>query len=184
VTVTASRSPSRRIALLVLGAAVTLSVVALAAGAGRVGRVGAVAERSAADHLPDTLAFVVEYAGVGAEGVDLVWRGHAEGATAGQATIRVEYAGGGEDRAMPVWPVNVWLFFSADDYRSSFAAELSGSMNWRSGELRVSGLVSDGVRLNMPLEQRLLLHRPGLAGTVTVVFLPRVALSGGLAAGF
>jgi hypothetical protein len=182
--VTVRRSPSRRIALLVLGAGVTLSVVALAAGAGRAAPAATGRGAPAPDRLPDTLAFEVEYAGVGAEGVDLVWRGHAEGAMPGQATIRVEYAGGSEDHAMPVWPVNVWLFFSADDYRSSFAADMSGSMNWRSGELRVSGLVSDGIRMNMPLEQRLLLHRPGLAGAVTVVFLPRVALSDGLAAGF
>jgi hypothetical protein len=98
-------------------------------------------------------------------------------------TIRLEYAGGTEDRAMPVWPVNVWLFYAADDYRHAFAAELSGSLSWRTGELRVSGLVSDGLRRNMPLEQRVRLHRPGLSGAVTVVFLPRVALSDGLAAG-
>ena len=139
---------------------------------------------AAAADLPDTLAFEVEYAGIGAEGIDLIWRGHAEGAVPGLVTIRMEYAGGTEDRPMPVWPVNVWLFYSADDYGSSFAAELSGSMNWRTGELRVSGLVSDGLRMNVPLEQRLQLHRPGLAGTVTVVFLPRVALSDALAAGF
>jgi hypothetical protein len=177
--VTASRPTPRRIALLALGAGVTLSVAALATGAGRiVPRAGA-----AATGLPDTLAFEVEYTGVGAEGVDLVWRGHAEGAAPAQVTIRMEYAGGTEDRAMPLWPVNVWLFYAADDYRRSFAAELSGSMNWGVGELRVSGLVTDGLRTNVPLEQRIQLHRPGLTGAVTVVFLPRVALSDGLAAG-
>ena len=181
---TASRSTSRRIALLVLGAGLTLSVAALAAGAGRATPAAMAIASTPPARLPDTLAFEVEYAGIGAEGIDLVWRGQAVGAVPGRVTIRMEYAGGTEDHAMPVWPVNVWLFYSADDYRSSFAAELSGSMNWRNGELRVSGLVSDGLRMNVPLEQRIQLHRPGLAGAVTVVFLPRVALSDALAAGF
>ena len=181
---TVSRSTSRRIALLVLSAGATLSVAALAAGAGRVARVATAIVDPASAALPDTLSFDVEYAGIGAEGLGLIWRGHAEGVVPAQVTIRMEYAGGSDDHAMPVWPVNVWLFYSADDYRSSFAAELSGSMNWRLGELRVSGLVSDGLRTNVPLEQRVQLHRPGLAGAVTVVFLPRVALSDALAAGF
>ncbi len=180
----ASRSISRRIALLVLGAGLTVSVAALAAGAGRATAAATAIVRPAPPDLPDTLAFEVEYAGIGAEGIDLIWRGEAGGPVPGRVTIRMEYAGGAEDRAMPVWPVNVWLFYSADNYRSSFAAELSGSMNWRTGELRVSGLVSDGPRRLVPLEQRIQLRRPGLAGAVTVVFLPRLALSDALAAGF
>jgi hypothetical protein len=182
--VTASRSTSRRITLLLLGAGLTLSVAALATDDGRATPVATAMARPTPARLPDTLAFEVEYAGVGAEGIDLVWRGQAAGPVPGRVTIRMEYAGGADERAMPVWPVNVWLFYSADDYRSSFAAELSGSMNWRTGELRVSGLVSDGSRMNVPLEQRIQLHRPGLAGAVTLVFLPRVALSHALAAGF
>jgi len=182
--VTASRSTSRRITLLLLGAGLTLSVAALATDDGRATSHSTAIASPAPARLPDTLAFEVEYAGVGAEGIDLVWRGQAAGSVPGRVTIRMEYAGGTEDHAMPVWPVNVWLFYSADDYRSSFAAELSGSMNWRTGELRVSGLVSDGSRMNVPLEQRVQLHRPGLAGAVTLVFLPRVALGHALAAGF
>ena len=180
---TASRSTSRRITLLLLGAGLTLSVAALATDDGRATPHATTIARSVPARLPDTLAFDVEYAGVGAEGIDLVWRAQAAGPVPGRVTIRMEYAGRTDERGMPVWPVNVWLFYSADDYRSSFAAELSGSMNWRTGELRVSGLVSDGLRMNVPLEQRVQLHRPGLTGAVTLVFLPSVALSHALAAG-
>jgi hypothetical protein len=171
------RSVTRRIALLVLCLGASASAAGLSGS-----RTGPARQAIAA--LADTLAFEVEYAGIGAEGVDLIWRGRAKGSAPAQVTIRMEYAGGSDDHAMPVWPVNVWLFYSADNYRSSFAAELSGSMNWRTGELRVSGLVSDGLRMNVPLEQRVQLHRPGLAGAVTVVFLPRVALSDARAARF
>ena len=170
------RTTTRRTALLVLCLGATAGVAGL--GAGRVP-----AAATAARALPDTLAFEVEYAGIGAEGVDLIWRGRAAGGIPAEVTIRMEYAGGADDRWMPVWPVNVRLLYSADDFVRSFAAELSGSMNWRTGALQVSGLVSDGLRRNVPLEQRLQLHRPGLAGSATVVFLPRLALLGAMANG-
>ncbi len=125
--------------------------------------------------LPDSLTFEVQYAGQGAEGVDLVWRGLVGGAMPGRATIRMEYAGPAADRKMPIWPVNAWFFFSADDLRASFAAELSGSMNWRTGDLRVTGLVSDGVGIGTPLEQRMRVEHPGLAGRVRVRFFPGLA---------
>ena len=79
---------------------------------------------------------------------------------------------------MPIWPVNVWLVFSADDFRGSFAAELSGTMSWRTGEMRVAGLVSDGVRRDTAIEQRMRVVRPGLNGSATVVFYPRLAWTG------
>jgi hypothetical protein len=120
--------------------------------------------------LPDSIAFDVDFAGVGAEGVDLVWRGTVGAQAPGIATIRLEYAGAPRDRAQPVWPVNAWLFFSADDLRRSFAAELSGSMNWKTGEMRVTGLVSDGVRRDAAVEQRVRLQDRGLTGRVTVRF--------------
>jgi hypothetical protein len=167
------RSTTRRIALLVLGVATTAGVGALSTGTTHAGRAGTLARPA------DTLGFEVEYGGMGAEGVDLLWRGHALAPLPGFVTIRMEYAGSVEERRMPIWPVNVWLFYSADDLRSSFAAELSGSMNWRTGELGVSGIVSDGGRRRgVPLDQRLQLHRPGLAGTVTLVFLPPFAMLG------
>jgi hypothetical protein len=137
--------------------------------------------RPAVAPLPDTLAFDVEYGGVGAEGVDLIWRGTATGPVPGMVTIRLEYAGAADERAMPVWPVNVWLFYCADDYRRSFAAELSGSMNWRTGDMHVTGLVSAGTSLDVPLDQHVSLRRPGLAGRATLVFLPRVALGDAMA---
>lgn len=160
--------------------ALAAALLSLLAGAGLAGpdRVAGVRPAAAApvpSELPDSLAFAVGYAGVGAEGVDLVWRGQVRGAAPGQATLRMEYAGPVAERGMPIWPVNAWFFFSADDLRRSFAAELSGSMNWRTGEMRVTGLVSDGVGIGTPLEQRMRVARPGLAGRATVKLFPRLA---------
>jgi len=142
------------------------------------GRPAEVPAPAGAVALPDTLAFEVRYGGIGAEGVDMVWRGQTGGVVAGQVTIRMQYAGDPADRGMPTWPVNVWLFFSADDFRGSFAAELSGTMSWRTGEMRVAGLVSDGARRDTAVEQRMRVMRPGLNGTASVVFYPRIAWAG------
>lgn len=126
--------------------------------------------------LPDALAFAVRYTGIGAEGVDMVWRGEVEGEVSGQVTIRMEYAGAEAGRRLQVWPVNAWLFFSADDLRNSFAAELSGRMHWGTGEMRVTGLVSDGVKMDTPIEQRMMVEQPALGGRATVRFFPRLAV--------
>jgi hypothetical protein len=170
-----ARSTTRRLALLALLLGASAGAAGLSAGRG--------IERAAAGAMADTMAFDVEYAGVGAEGVDLIWRGRAAGVAPAEVTVRLEYAGGTEDRWMPVWPVNVRLLYAADDYVHSFAVELSGSMNWRTGVLEATGIVSDGARRNVPVEHRLRLHRPGLAASATVVFLPRFALLGALADG-
>jgi hypothetical protein len=74
------------------------------------------------DRLPESLVFGMTYGGVGAEGVDLIWRGTIKAPLAGQATMRMAYAGAPDDHGMPVWPVTALLFFSADDYHSSFIA--------------------------------------------------------------
>ena len=175
------RSIAARLTLLALIAAASGSAAALGRAMVREAPAMGTAARPTVAPLPDTLAFDVEYGGVGAEGVDLIWRGIAAGPVPGAVTIRLEYAGAAEERAMPVWPVNVWLFYCADDYRRSFAAELSGSMNWRTGDMHVTGLVSAGTSLDVPLDQHVRLRRPGLAGRATLVFLPRVALGDAMA---
>ena len=123
--------------------------------------------------MPDTLAFDIHYGGTGAEGVDMLWRAEAGGAVPGHVALRMAYAGDPLDRAMPIWPVSAWLFYSADDPRGSFVAELSGTINWRTGEMRAGGLVSDGARDDTGLEYRMRVARPGLKGSATIVFYPR-----------
>jgi hypothetical protein len=168
------RSVRLRVALAAAGLLLAAGGAGLA-GPERVAVVRPAAASAVPAHLPDSLVLEVDYAGIGGEGADLVWRGRVLGGHPGRVTLRVEYAGPPGERGMPIWPVNAWLFYSADDLRGSFAAELSGSMSWRSGEMRVTGLVSDGVGLGTPLEQRMRVEQPGLAGRATVRFFPRLA---------
>ena len=168
------RTGLRRSTLLVVCVLMGMTLIALRTVSRTVAPAVAAAPTPA--RLPDTLSFAVSYAGIGAEGVDMVWRGEVEGAVPGQVTIRMEYAGSEAGRRLQVWPVNAWLFFSAEDLRNSFGAELSGRMHWGTGEMRVTGLVSDGVRRDTPVEQRMLVELPALQGRATVQFYPRLAL--------
>jgi hypothetical protein len=115
-------------------------------------------ESPAGQTRPLALEFPVSYGGVGAEGVDLLWRGSSIGPLSGRATVRTAYAGSPEDRGRPVWPVTALLFFSADDYRSSFIAELSGTMDWSKGEMLLTGLITDGRATGSEVEQLLRLR--------------------------
>jgi hypothetical protein len=163
--------------VLLLGAGLVAGILGLGTVAGEARRVRpAEAPAAPGGALPDSLGFEVCYAGIGAEGADLIWRGRSEGPVPGQVIIRMEYAGAPADRGMPIWPVSVLLLFSADDYHSSFAAELSGSMNWRSGAMRVAGLVTEGARAGSSLEHRMDLVLPDYGGAATVRFDPRLAL--------
>jgi hypothetical protein len=130
---------------------------------------------TAAGHtrLPRALELPVSYGGVGAEGVDLLWRGTTVGPLSGQATVRMAYAGSPEDRGMPVWPVTALLFFSADDYRSSFIVELSGTMDWTKGEILLRGLVTDGPATGTEVEQLLRLRDSKWNGSLMLRFQTR-----------
>ncbi|HEY7683218.1 MAG TPA: hypothetical protein VH879_11290 [Gemmatimonadales bacterium] len=124
----------------------------------------------------DSLTLELRYIGTGAEGVDLVWRGWASEPVGGQVTLRLAYAGPPADREMPIWPTNALLFFSADDSRSSFAAELSGSLNWLTGEMHLSGIVTDGLGSGSAVDQTLQLRRPGYDGRTAIHLLRQVAI--------
>jgi len=147
-------SLTQRAGIAGIGTAVLFSLLALqSAPAGQ-----RVVSRPNSAQLPSSLAIPMQYGGFGGEGVDLIWRGTVTGPLAGQATLRMAYAGAPEDQGMPVWPVSALLFFSADDYRSSFIAELSGTMDWKRGEMVVVGAITDGTGVDTRIEQVLQLR--------------------------
>jgi hypothetical protein len=157
--------------LLVGAAGITLAMHLLMAGDPGGGSAPSAVVRPPRVALPDSLAWEVWSAGSRGGAADLVWRGTAARSGVGKVTIRVEYAGSADRQGLPVWPVNVWLFVAAVDDRNSFTAELSGGIDWRTGEMRVTGLVTDGPRAGAPVEQMLRLHGPRLAGTLTLRFV-------------
>ena len=154
-----------------LGAVLALALI----GFGQIAISAAHAAAQTAEAQPNALEFGAIYTGAGAEGVDLIWTGPLEGAPAGRATVRVEYVGSEADRAHPVWPVRALLFVSADDPTKSFVGELAGTINWPSGEMQLSGPVTDGWRRNARVEQSLSMNRPWFDGTGTIRFVERRA---------
>jgi hypothetical protein len=82
-------------------------------------------------------------------------------------TVRVEYAGSEMGRNQPLWPVRALVFVAADDATKSFAGDLDGTLNWRTGRMQLSGTVTNGWRRNARIEETLSLDRERLDGTST-----------------
>jgi hypothetical protein len=98
-------------------------------------------------------AYFAEFSGVGAEGRDMIWRGAAAGAAVGELTIRLAHAGKVIDTARPTWPVEGIAFVSGEDPTRSLAAEVTGTINWKTHRLELEGVVTDGYLKGARLEQ-------------------------------
>ncbi len=86
----------------------------------------------------------VRFEGVGAEGIDNVWRGSVGGAEPGEITLRIEYRGAPIDVSQPVWPVRAMTFVAANDPSHSFLAETEGTLDWNTGKLDLTGSITEG----------------------------------------
>ena len=163
--------PARIRIQVMLGAILALALI----GFGQIAVSAAQAAPPSAHAQPNALTFNAIYTGAGAEGVDLIWTGPLEAPFPGRATVRVEYTGAEADRTRSVWPVRALLFVSGDDVTNSFVGELAGSVNWRTGEMQLSGPVTDGWQRGARVEQTLAMHRPWFDGTGTIRFVERTA---------
>ncbi|MGH7632396.1 MAG: hypothetical protein ACRENC_01605 [Gemmatimonadaceae bacterium] len=98
-------------------------------------------------------AYFAEFTGVGAEGRDMVWRGAVTGVAAGELTVRLAHVGRDVDTATPTWPVEGIIFVSGKDPQHAFAAEVHGTINWRTKRVRLAGEVSLGYMRGAHVEQ-------------------------------
>jgi hypothetical protein len=101
------------------------------------------------EHLE--LGFSLHFDGVGAEGIDDIWRGQLAGPTGGEVVIRLALLAPTSESARPSWPVHAIVFVAADDAARSFVAELDGTVDWKSGAMRLSGLVTFGWMAGSPI---------------------------------
>jgi hypothetical protein len=109
-------------------------------------------------------AYFAEFTGVGADGRDMVWRGAAAGAAVGELTVRLAHAGRDVDTARPEWPVEGVVFVSGEDPRRAFAAEVRGTIDWRTKRVTLAGEVSTGYLRGAHLEQTADLVNHDLSG--------------------
>jgi hypothetical protein len=133
--------------------------------AGEAGR-----ERGHSSELKNDLesAYFAEFTGVGAEGRDMVWRGAVAGAAVGELTVRLAQVGWDVDTAQPTWPVEGIIFVSGEDPRRAFAAEVGGTIDWRTKRVRLAGDVSLGYLRGAHLEVTADLVNHDLSGGMRV----------------
>lgn len=110
----------------------------------------------------------LDFEGVGAEGIDDIWRGQLAGPVGGEVIIRLELLAPASESARPSWPVHAIVFVAADDAARSFVAELDGTIDWKSGAMRLSGVVTDGWMAGSPIGETARIDPAGLDGYGTL----------------
>ena len=114
-------------------------------------------------------AYFAEFTGVGSEGRDMVWRGAVAGVAAGEMTVRLAHVGRDIDTAKPTWPVDGIIFVSGEDPQHSFAAEVHGTIDWRTKRVKLTGDVSVGYMKGAHVEQTADLLDYDLSGELYLV---------------
>jgi hypothetical protein len=108
---------------------------------------------AAVDGDPVESAYFAEFTSVGPEGGDMVWRGAVAGAVVGELTVRLARVGRAIDIAQPTWPVEGIIFVVGEDPRRAFAAEVRGTIDWRTKSLTLEGEVTVGYLRGAHVEQ-------------------------------
>lgn len=108
-------------------------------------------------------SYDTRFAGVGAEGRDMVWSGPATGPATGEMTIRLAYEGAELDMSQPAWVVEGIVIVSGEP-EDSFAAEVEGIIDWKQGKMRLHGVVSVGPMKGAEFEQTARITDLDLAG--------------------
>ena len=114
------------------------------------------------------LGFFLDFEGVGAEGTDDIWRGQLAGPVGGEVIIRLQLLAPASESARPSWPVHAIVFVAADDAARSFVAELDGTIDWKSGAMRLSGVVTDGWMAGSPIAETARINPAQLDGDGTL----------------
>ena len=122
-------------------------------------------------------AYFAQFAGVGAEGRDMVWRGAAGGGAVGELTVRLAHVGRDVDAAKLTWPVEGIIFVSGEDPRRAFAAEVRGTIDWPTKRVKLAGEVSVGYMKGAHLEQTADLINRGLSGELRFTRLAPATLA-------
>jgi len=125
--------------------------------------------RTTVDRSRAKSEYFAEFTGVGREGRDMVWRGAVAGVAAGEMTVRLAHVGRDVDTAKPTWPVEGIIFVSGEDPRHSFAAEVGGTIDWRTKRVKLAGKVSVGYMKGARIEQTADLVDYDLSGELCLV---------------
>lgn len=89
------------------------------------------------------LSFRGAFDGV-ASGERSVWQGRVDGSVTGRVTIALRQVEEPTEASRPVWHVAARWTVLDDGGAHSFAANLEGIIDWKSGVLHLGGTISDG----------------------------------------
>jgi hypothetical protein len=123
---------------------------------------------------PTNVEFSVAFDGVGAEGIDDLWRGSLQNPSAGMITIRVEHLAPESHQPMTVGPIHAEVFVSRDDLTQSFGADVTGSID-SAGVLHLTGTVDVGPAAGTPVDVTAQLDPRRLNGHGLIRFLSLTA---------
>ena len=92
------------------------------------------------------LSFASQFAGVSQDDhTSNVWNGQVGGLARGSLIVTLEPLGSLMETARPVWEVKTrWIVGPEAPGEIPLVAELYGTVNWKSGVLRLAGVVTEG----------------------------------------
>ena len=92
------------------------------------------------------LSFASQFAGVSQDDhTSNVWNGQVGGLARGSLIVTLEPLGSLMETARPVWEVKTrWIVAPEAPGEIPLVAELYGTVNWKSGVLRLAGVVTEG----------------------------------------
>lgn len=122
---------------------------------------------------PASVDFAVHFDGIGAEGVDDLWRGSLGKPDGGMITIRVEHLSGYPHQPMTAGPIHAEVFVSHDDLGQSFGADVTGTID-SAGLMHMTGTIDVGPDAGTPVAVVAILDPNRLDGHGLIRFLPSV----------
>jgi len=123
---------------------------------------------------PAHVEFSVAFDGIGAEGIDDLWRGSLKNPGTGMITIRVEHLAPESHQPMTAGPIRAEVFVSQDDVTKSFGADVAGSID-SDGVLHLTGTVDVGPAAGTPVDVTAQLDPRRLNGHGLIRFLSMTA---------
>lgn len=93
-----------------------------------------------------TLGFAGQFAGVSQDDhKSNVWSGRVSGSMSGGLVVTLEPLGSLMETANPIWQVKTrWIVAPAGQGEDSLVADLYGTVNWKTGRMRLLGVVTEG----------------------------------------
>ncbi|PYP50059.1 MAG: hypothetical protein DMD45_12520 [Gemmatimonadetes bacterium] len=73
-----------------------------------------------------------------------VWSGRVTGSMIGNLVVALEPLGSLMETANPIWQVKTRWIVPAGASEGSLVADLYGTVNWKTGRMRLSGVVTEG----------------------------------------